>query len=72
MLAEILVSNQSSPSRRMQLNHIQDRVSEALGDINTAYREVLVMRYWKNFHCRRLHSAWMPVIRQSNHAMCGR
>jgi RNA polymerase sigma-70 factor (ECF subfamily) len=45
MLAEILVAKQSSPSRRLQLNHIQDRVSEALRAINPAYREVLVMRY---------------------------
>ena len=30
MLAEILVAKQSSPSRRLQLNHIQDRVSRSI------------------------------------------
>jgi RNA polymerase sigma-70 factor (ECF subfamily) len=54
MLAEILVAKQSSPSQRIHLNHIQDHVSKALGAINPAYREVLVMRYLEELSLREI------------------
>ena len=54
LLADVLVAQQSAPSRRLEREQMREQVQTALGTITVSYREVLVMRYLEKLTMREI------------------